>query len=123
MTPFTSVKIGRAGIADPKPLEYPTFDQSFVLIDAEGRLVDWDDGFEREWSNVAAMMRPGLLYADLMRAAVGNSVGQAFLAQNFGEKDLAKIVDERIKAVGQEHSHDYHRPDGRIVHVDRRHTA
>ena len=33
------------------------FQQSFALIDADGRLVDWDTGFERELHNAAHLIR------------------------------------------------------------------
>ena len=68
-------------------------------------------------------MRPGISYADLMRAAVATPLAQAYMAETYGRSDLARIIQDRIEAVGQEHTHDYRTPDGRIVHVERRTSA
>ena len=51
----------------------------FALFDADRRLVDWDAGFEREWLFAAPVLRPGLTYPELLKAALSDPAVRGFV--------------------------------------------
>jgi PAS domain S-box-containing protein len=49
--------------------ENALFGRSLALLDRAGRLLEWDEGFEREFRAVADQIAPGAAFADLVKAA------------------------------------------------------
>ena len=48
------------------------FTHSFALFDADRRLVDWDEGFEKEWLYAVPVLRPGITYPEMLKAALSD---------------------------------------------------
>lgn len=46
-----------------------SFEQSCASFDGKGRLLDWDVGFESEFSVISASIKPGALFRDILREA------------------------------------------------------
>ena len=92
------------------------FQHSLALFDAAGHLVDWDEGFAREWLYAAPHLTVGAIYGDLVRQAVANPDAKQFLADNF-EFDAAEVpINTRIAGFGQERTSQY-TIDGRTIEV------
>lgn len=100
--------------------DYP---YSFALFDAKGRLVDWDEGFEQEFRYAAAILRPGLTYAEILRAAVDTPEVREFLETNFNNPDPQAVVQTRLAEFGKNWGHEYRQVGGRLILVDEQTTA
>ncbi len=83
------------------------FEESFALIDADGRLVDWNEGLEREWFLIGHLLKKGALYRDLMRAALSVDTGREFLVANVGHGDVEKYIETRLKNFGTHRIQEY----------------
>jgi PAS domain S-box-containing protein len=94
------------------------FQNSFALFDADGRLVDWDKGFELEYRYAAPVLRLGISYGDILRAALGTADAKRFLHDNFKTSDVDKLIQDRVKSLGQELTREYRTFSGRIIRVD-----
>jgi PAS domain S-box-containing protein len=100
--------------------DYP---YSFALFDAEGRLVDWDEGFEQEFLYAAAILKPGITYAEILRAAVNTPEVREFLEKNFENPNPEAVVQTRLAAFGKNWGHEYRQVGGRLILVDEQTTA
>jgi PAS domain S-box-containing protein len=94
------------------------FQNSFALFDADGRLVDWDKGFELEFRYAAPFLKLGVSYADILRAAIDTADAKQFLRDNFQTADFEALIQNRVKNLGKELTREYRTPDGRVVRVD-----
>ncbi len=99
------------------------FLHSFALFDADGRLVDWDEGFAAEWFYAAPVLASGIAYADLLRAAMSNAVTVQFIVDNYAMEDREAFIRGRVANFGADRSHEYRMPSGRIIRVDERRTV
>jgi len=94
------------------------FQNSFALFDADGRLVDWDKGFELEYRYAAPVLRLGISYGDILRAALGTADAKRFLHDNFKTSDVDKLIQNRVESLGTNLTREYRTPSGRIIRVD-----
>jgi PAS domain S-box-containing protein len=94
------------------------FQNSFALFDADGRLVDWDRGFELEFRYAAPFLKPGIFYAEILRAAIDTADAKKFLHDNFRTSDFEALIQNRAANLGQEMTREYRTPGGRVVRVD-----
>ena len=99
------------------------FLHSYALFDADGRLVDWDEGFAAEWFYAAPVLVPGIAYADLLRAALSNAVAVQFIVDNYAMDDREAFIRRRVADFGTNRSHEYRVPSGRIIRVDEHRTV
>ena len=99
------------------------FLHSFALFDADGRLVDWDEGFAAEWFYAAPVLVAGVAYADLLRAAMSNARTVQFIVDNYAMDDREAFIRGRVAAFGTDRSHEYRIPSGRIIRVDEHRTV
>jgi PAS domain S-box-containing protein len=104
-------------------MAFGEFAYSFALFDAEGRLVDWDQGFEREWLFAAPMFRTGITYPEMVNAALSDEAATSFLRDNYGGVDTDSVIRERLATFGTDRSWEYITREGRNVRVDERRTA
>jgi PAS domain S-box-containing protein len=97
------------------------FQDSLALFDADGRLVDWDEGFACEWSFAGALLRRGTDYARLLRAAMEQPAARQLI------EEYAVLAEDvfltRMKGFGSDRTHEYRAESGRIVQVDERRLA
>jgi PAS domain S-box-containing protein len=98
------------------------FTHSFALFDADHRLVDWDDGFENEWVFAAPVLKRGMTYAEMLRAALSDPAAERFVEENFGESGLDAIIQSRVKTFGTDRTWEYSIVGGRAVRIDERRT-
>jgi PAS domain S-box-containing protein len=91
----------------------------FALYDSDHRLVDWDDGFVEEFQLAGVMLKPGMHYADVLRAATADPVGLAMFAEHAGDE----AVRERLAGFGSDRSCEYLTFTGRIVRIDEYRTT
>lgn len=110
------------GMDEPGP-QQPDFQQSFALIDAAGRLVDWDAGFEWEWANSAPRLRRGAFYGALLRAVAETPQMLDHIQRNYGHGDHDRFIEDQIALMRQERLFEYVGADGRIVLVEQRRTV
>jgi PAS domain S-box-containing protein len=103
--------------------EADEFGNSFAVFDGERRLVDWDEGFAREWSFAFPQLKPGIRYAELLAAALAHPGAGRFLQENFGTDDVAAIMEARMSGLGGARSRQYRTPAGRILIVDEQPTG
>jgi hypothetical protein len=87
---------------------------SFALYDSDHRLVDWDDGFVEEFRLAAVRLKPGMRYADVLRAATADPVSLARFAEHAGDG----AVQDRLAGFGSDRSCEYRTFGGRIVRID-----
>jgi len=99
------------------------FIHSFALFDADTRLVDWDEGFENEWVFAVPVLKRGITYADMLRAALSHPLAEKFAQDNFGESDIEAVIRGRVATFGTDRNWEYGIHGSRIVHVDERRTA
>jgi hypothetical protein len=105
---------------DHRPLPPPEFQQSFALIDHEGKLAAWDCGLELEWSAVRHLLRRGALYAEIVHALATAPGADAFMKENFQFTDIRRHLEARIAGLGRERRHEYRTTDGRTILVEER---
>jgi PAS domain S-box-containing protein len=97
------------------------FEESFALIDAKGRLVDWNEGLEREWYLIAHLLKKGALYRDLVHAALSVDTGAEFLLANMGHQDVEKHVEARLAKFGTYQIQEY-QLDGFLLRIEEKPT-
>ena len=97
------------------------FEESFALIDADGRLVDWNEGLEREWFLIAHLLKKGALYRDVVRAALSVDAGREFLLANAGHDDVEKHVEARLAKFGTYQIQEY-QLDGVLLRIEEQPT-
>jgi PAS domain S-box-containing protein len=90
---------------------------SFALIDADGRLVFWDDGFAQEFRFAESLIKPGASYAEIARAASRDPRVEELLA-NSGFGDLDSLFEHGIEELGGDFCWEYRTPEGRIIRVE-----
>jgi PAS domain S-box-containing protein len=98
------------------------FTHSFALFDADSRLVDWDEGFENEWVFAAPVLKPGMTYAEMLRAALSDPAAEQFMRENYGENGIEAAIQSRLKLFGTDRNWEYSITGGRAVRVDERRT-
>src|SRR4051812_16372887 len=103
-------------------MAFGEFAYSFALFDSDRRLADWDAGFEREWLYAAPVLRRGMTYPELLKAALAAPEAQGFVADNYGA-DAEAMIRDRTASFGTDRSWEYKTPEERIVRVDERRTA
>jgi PAS domain S-box-containing protein len=96
---------------------------SFALFDAEGRLVDWDRGFESEFLYASPILKAGITYSEILRAAVSNPLVRDFMAENFENPDPEAVIQTRLADFGRNWAHEYRQVGGRLIHVEEQRTA
>ncbi len=94
------------------------FQNSFALFDADGRLVDWDKGFELEFRYAAPFLKLGIGYADILRAAIDTADAKKFLHDNFQTSNYEALIQNRVKNLGQELTREYRTSGARTIRVD-----
>jgi PAS domain S-box-containing protein len=103
-------------------MAFGEFAYSFALFDADGRLVDWDAGFEREWLYAAPVIKPGITYPELLKAALNAPAARGFVADNY-RAGVNAMIRDRIASFGTDRSWEYRTPENCMVRVDERRTA
>jgi PAS domain S-box-containing protein len=96
---------------------------SFALLDPEGRLIDWDEGFEREFYYAAGKLRRGMTYAELLTTALDGAGVSDFLQRQTGFNEIESLIRDRLKNFGKDQSREYHTPDGHTVVVEELRTV
>lgn len=99
------------------------FQHSFALFDAEGRLVDWDEGFAQEWELGGSSLRCGVTYAEALKAAFKDPQARQFIAANHRFEDVEQVIRDQIKGFGTDRSREYRTPAGRTIHIDEERTV
>ena len=99
------------------------FQHSFALFDADSRLVDWDEGFENEWVFAVPVLKRGVTYAEMLKAALSYPAAEQFVQENYGQSDIDEVIRARLKSFGTNRSWEYGIHGVRVVHVDERRTA
>jgi len=99
------------------------FTHSFALFDADHRLVDWDEGFANEWLYAAPVLRRGITYPELLKAALSDRAAQQFVKDNYGEGNVSQLIRARIGTFGTNRSWRYTSGPNRVVSVDEHLTA
>jgi PAS domain S-box-containing protein len=97
------------------------FENSFALIDADGRLVDWNEGLASEWGAISHLIKRGALYRDLLRAALSNQSSRDFMLANEGHADIERYLDKRLARFGSYQVRDYRYGD-MILRIEERPT-
>jgi len=98
------------------------FTHSFALFDADSRLVDWDEGFENEWVFAAPVLKPGMTYAEMLRAALSDPAAEQFVEENFGKSGIEAVIASRLKTFGTDRTWEYDFNGSRAARVDERRT-
>jgi PAS domain S-box-containing protein len=96
---------------------------SFALFDADGRLLDWDDGFAQEWRYAEPALKVGSSYGALLKAALLQPGGRQFARENFQSDDVDTLLSNRLANFGVDRLRQYRTPNGRTIEVDERRTA
>jgi PAS domain S-box-containing protein len=90
---------------------------SFALIDADGRLVSWDDGFVEEFRFAESLIKPGASYAEIARTmSRDRRVSEMLAGSGFG--DLDSMLEHGIEEIGGDFRGEYRTPEGRIIRVE-----
>jgi PAS domain S-box-containing protein len=98
------------------------FTHSFALFDADSRLVDWDEGFENEWVFAAPVLKRGITYAEMLRAALSDPAAEQFVEENFGDSGIEAVIEARLKTFGTDRTWEYAFNGSRAAQVDERRT-
>ena len=93
------------------------FLNSFALVDADGRLVFWDEGFAQEFRFAAPLLKPGASYAEIARAISNDPRVKALLA-NSGFGDLDSLFEHGIGELSNDFRVEYRTPEGRVILVE-----
>jgi PAS domain S-box-containing protein len=104
-------------------MEAGHFSHSFSLFDADGRLVDWDENFPREWAYAVPVLKTGVRYAELLRAALSDPRAARFVQDNFESSNIEEHIRNRLAGFGTDRTLEYRANSGRIIRVDERRTA
>jgi PAS domain S-box-containing protein len=95
---------------------------SFALIGGDGRMVNWDEGFEQEFQFAAPLLKPGIPYAEIALAASEDPYVTQFMLDNSGASDIEMLVQDGLEGLGNDRSGEYRTPDGRVIRVDQHRT-
>jgi PAS domain S-box-containing protein len=98
------------------------FAYSFALFDANQQLVDWDEGFEKEWVYAAPKLRRGITYREMVRAALSDPATEEFITLNYPGQDQEELIAERTAGFGSNRTWEYTIFGNRTVRVDERCT-
>jgi len=93
------------------------FVNSFALVDADGRLVFWDEGFAQEFRFAAPLLKPGVPYAEIARATSNDPRVKALLAKS-GFGDLDSLFEHGISELSDDLRVEYRTPEGRVILVE-----
>lgn len=94
---------------------------SFALIDADGRLVFWDDGFVEEFRFAAPLIKAGASYAEIARTMSRDPrVSELLASSSFG--DLDSLLEDGIEELGSDFRGEYRTPEGRVIRVEQYQT-
>lgn len=98
------------------------FQHSFALFDAEGRLVDWDEGYDQEWQLADISPSADVTYGELLTAALNNPMAREFLANNYPESTPEEVIRTQIEGFGTDRSREYRTQTGRLIQIDEQRT-
>src|SRR5579859_7617160 len=101
------------------PDEFPT---SFALFDADHRLVEWNEGFAREYEHIGLTLKPGLTYAEMLEAAAARLTTEQIFAGHPQTRDPGQELQDRLAGFGQERTSEYQTGAGRVVRIEERRT-
>jgi PAS domain S-box-containing protein len=94
---------------------------SFALIDADGRLVFWDDGFVEEFRFAAPLIKAGASYAEIARTMSRDPrVSEMLASSGFG--DLDSLLEHGIAELDGDFRGEYRTPEGRVILVEQYRT-
>ncbi|MDB5395926.1 MAG: domain S-box protein [Rhodospirillales bacterium] len=99
------------------------FQHSFALFDAEGRLIDWDEGYAREWRISGPPLKSGITYAEILKTALNAPQAREFLAANYKSASPEEVIQAQIKGFATNRSHEYRSPAGIFIRVDEERTV
>jgi len=108
---------------DDKNSRQVGFQRSFLLLDADGRVVDWDAGFELEWHNATHLLHRGARLADIARAVADTNKALHYIERNHGNDDPARAIEDVIALMSQERTFEYVSLEGNTILVEQRRTA
>ena len=91
-------------------------------MDADGRIVFWDDGFAQEFAFAAAVLKPGVTYAEIVRAAAEDPDAKEFLLAHTEFDDIDSLLQDGLEGFGRDRSGEYRTRDGRFIQVDQHRT-
>jgi PAS domain S-box-containing protein len=92
----------------------PKFEISTARFDCDRRLVEWDDGFEREFHFAAAAIRCGASLRDILRLGYANDPRTS---TNCNGEDVERRVESRLEKFGQERVLEYTNDEDQIVEI------
>jgi PAS domain S-box-containing protein len=98
------------------------FSHSFALLDADSRLVDWDEGFAQEFRFDALLLKPGMVYCDILRAAASDPTARQSFLENSEFSTAEELVRDRLRGFGRNRTCEYRTVAGRVVRVDEHRT-
>ena len=98
------------------------FTHSFALVDADRRLVDWDEGFAQEFRFAGLTLKPGMPYAEILRAAANDPRAREFFLQNSKFTTVEALINDRLEGFGENRNCEYRTPSGTIIRVDEHRT-
>jgi PAS domain S-box-containing protein len=87
--------------------DWVNFQHSYVLIDAEGRLVDWDEGFEREWFGLQPNLKRGARYHDVLRETLLTPAARGFAIEVLGHDNVDAVIGTHLQGLGTTRSFEY----------------
>jgi hypothetical protein len=71
-----------------------------------------------EFRLAGVTLKPGMQYADVLRAATADPVSLRMFVSQFGVSDGNELVHQRLEGFGRDRSCDYRTFTGRIVRID-----
>ena len=99
-------------------LQPPKFQRSSALFDGEGRLLEWDQGFEMEFEFAAALIAPGAQFREILQSIfVNDPRGRVRVTVEGAPEETQRRIDERIAGFGRDRAFDYGIDDDQILHV------
>src|ERR1700682_887935 len=104
-------------------MEPGKFQHSFALFDAEGRLVDWDEGYALEWRLGGKSLHTGITYTELLTAVLKEPQAGEFTAVNYGSPAHEDVIEDQIKGFGTDRVRESRTLTGCIIRIDERRTV
>jgi PAS domain S-box-containing protein len=96
------------------------FPSSFALFDADHRLVEWNEGFAREYRHAGLTLMRGLTYREMLEAVASKLTTEQLFAGHADVRDPRQEIVDRLAGFGQERTAEYKNADGRIVRIEER---
>jgi PAS domain S-box-containing protein len=99
------------------------FPSSFAFFDADHRLVEWNEGFVREYEHIGLTLRRGLTYREMLEAAAAKLTADQIFAGHPKVRDANQELHDRLAGFGQERTSEYESRSGRIVRIEERRSV